>query len=81
MDEAGFSISVSNVYKDSDALMAGGGGLNEEAFKKALPGKNYLTYTSETTRLLAEHSKIVTTRISEVVAMAGTPPKITPPTP
>jgi hypothetical protein len=80
-DEAGFSMSVSNTFKDSDTLMSGPAAPSEEAFKKALPGKSYTTYTSELARLLTAHSKVVTTRISEVVAMAGTPPKITPPTP
>jgi hypothetical protein len=76
-DEAGFSFSISNVLKDSDALMSGPGPLTEEIFKKTLPDKSYPAYLSESNRLLA-HRKIVQTRISEIVALAGQPPAIKP---
>jgi hypothetical protein len=76
-DEAGFSYVVSNVLKDADTLMAGPGTLTEEAFKKAVPGKTYAAYLNEL-NLLNAHRKAVTTRIYEVVVLAGTPPKVTP---
>jgi hypothetical protein len=75
-DEAGFSFSVSVVLKDADALWKGPGTINEEFFKKALPNKNYATYLAESNRLAA-HRKIVMTRVVEIVALAGTPPKVT----
>jgi len=78
--EAGFSFTVSDVLKDSATLMAGPGTLTEEAFKKALPGKSFLDYEAEVTRLNA-HRKNVTTRIAEVVVLAGKPPVVTPATP
>jgi hypothetical protein len=53
------------------------GVINEEFFKKALPNKNYATYLAESNRLAA-HRKIVATRIFEIVALAGAPPKGTP---
>jgi hypothetical protein len=76
-DEAGYSFSISNVLKDSDTMLAGPGALTEEVFKKAIPGKSYAAYLSESNRLLA-HRKVVMTRISEVVALAGKPPTVTP---
>jgi hypothetical protein len=76
-DEAGYSFSISNVLKDSETLMAGPGALTEEAFKKALPGKSYPAYLTESNRLAA-HRKIVQTRISEVIALAGMPPAVNP---
>ena len=75
-DEAGYSFSVTNILKDSEALMTGPGALNEEVFKKALPGKSYPAYIRESDRLAA-HRKIVQTRISEVVSLAGMPPAVT----
>ena len=76
-DEAGYSFRVSNVLKDSETLMAGPGALTEAAFQKALPGKSYTAYLNESNRLAA-HRKIVMTRISEIVALAGMPPTVTP---
>ncbi len=75
-DEAGFSFSVVNVLKDADTLWKGPGTMSEEFFKKALPAKNYATYLAEANRLAA-HRKIVATRVFEIVALAGTPPKVT----
>lgn len=76
-DEAGFSYSISNVLKDSDTLMSGPPTLTEERFKKAVPGKTYAAYLNALNRINA-HRKIVTTRIYEVVTVAGTLPKVTP---
>jgi hypothetical protein len=76
-DEAGFSFSVSSVFKDSNTLMAGGAPLTEEQFKKAVPGKTYPAYLNSLNRLNA-HRKAVTTRMFEVVTVAGAPPKVTP---
>lgn len=76
-DEAGFSFSVVNVLKDADTLWKGPGAMSEEFFKKALPGKNYGAYLAESNRLAA-HRKIMTTRVLEIVALAGTPSKVTP---
>ncbi|HKE29463.1 MAG TPA: hypothetical protein VKB88_44240 [Bryobacteraceae bacterium] len=76
-DEAGFSFSIVNVLKDADTLWKGPGTMSEEFFKKALPGKNYATYLADGNRLAA-HRKIVTTRVFEVVALAGTPSKVAP---
>jgi len=77
VDEAGYSFSISNVLKDSETLMAGPGALTEETFKKALPGKSYPAYLTEANRLAA-HRKIVQTRISEIIALAGMPPAVNP---
>ncbi len=76
-DEAGYSFSITNVLKDSETLMSGPQTLTEEIFKKAVPGKSYPAYLNESNRLAA-HRKIVMTRITEVVALAGTPPAVTP---
>lgn len=76
-DEAGYSFAVSNVFKDSDAMMSGPNALTEEAFKKALPGKSYATYMNEL-NVLNQHRKSVSTRIQEVVSLVGTPPEIKP---
>jgi len=76
-DEAGYSFAVSSVFKDSDALMLGPITLTEEAFNKALPGKSYATYMNEL-NLLNQHRKAVSTRIQEVVSLAGAPPMIKP---
>jgi hypothetical protein len=76
-DEAGFSFAVSNVTKDSDTMVAGPGTLTEELFNKAVPGKSYVAYIVANNKLIA-HRKVVMTRISEVVALAGALPTITP---
>ncbi|MBS1855525.1 MAG: hypothetical protein JST11_09190 [Acidobacteria bacterium] len=76
-DEAGFSFSVVTVSKDSEALMSGPGAITEELFKSAVPGKSYAAYLNELNRL-NQHRKSVMTRIYEVVALAGTPPEVTP---
>ncbi len=76
-DEAGYSFSVSVVWKDAEVLMTGPGALTEEAFKKAVPGKTYAAYMAQL-NLLNAHRKAVMTRIYEVVTVAGAPPKITP---
>ena len=76
-DEAGFSFNVVNVLKDADTLWKGPGTIDEEFFRKAVPGKNYATYLAEANRLAA-HRKIVATRIFEIVALAGRPPQVTP---
>jgi hypothetical protein len=77
IDEAGYSFNVVNVMKNADALWKGPGTMSEEFFKKALPGKNYANYLAEANRLAA-HRKIVVTRVLEIVAMAGTLPKVAP---
>ena len=74
-DEAGFSFVVSNVLKDGETLMAGPGILTEEVFKKAVPGTTYATYMNEL-NALNRHRKVVTTRIMEIVSLAGNPPKV-----
>jgi len=75
-DEAGFSFVVSNVLKDGETLMAGPGVLTEEAFKKAVPGQTtYAAYLNELDAL-NRHRKAVTTRIMEIVTLAGSPPKV-----
>jgi hypothetical protein len=76
-DEAGFSYSVSTVWKDSPTLMNGPTPMSEELFKKAVPGKTYAAYLNDVNRLNA-HRKAATTRIYEVVSMAGAPPKVAP---
>ncbi len=76
-DEAGFSFSVTNVIKDGDTLLGGPGALNEEIFKKAISGTTYTAYLNTSNRINA-HRKIVSTRIHEVVAMAGSLPTVKP---
>ena len=79
-EEAGFSFTVADVLKDSDALMSGPGTLTEEIFKKAVPGKSFAAYEAELTRLNA-HRKNVTTRIAQVVTLVGTLPAVALTTP
>jgi hypothetical protein len=76
-DEAGYSFSVAESFKDSDALLSGPGAMTPERFSKIFPGKNYATYINEQARL-APHRHNVTTRISEVVTLVGKLPVVTP---
>ncbi len=76
-EEAGFSFSVTNVLKDGDTLLTGPPALTEAIFKKAVPGTPFTTYMSTADRINA-HRKIVSTRIHEVVVMAGSPPTVKP---
>jgi hypothetical protein len=76
-DEAGYSTSVSAIFKDSDSIWAGPGVVTEAELKAAAPTLTLQGYLNRNIRV-NQSRKTVTTRIWEVVAMVGKAPQVTP---
>ena len=77
-DEAGFTTSISAIFKDADSIWAGPGGVTEAEIKASAPTLTLQGYLNRNIRV-NQSRKPVTTRIWEVVAMVGKAPQITPP--
>jgi hypothetical protein len=78
-NEAGYSHSVSVVFKDADSVLGGPGGpANEATFKQVFPtGMTFANFITQSNRI-NEHRKTISVRISEIVAVVGKIPEITP---
>jgi hypothetical protein len=77
-DEAGYAMSVATIYPDADSASHPLPAMTEDWFKKAIP--TGLTYPAYFNRLNAVNAlvKAVTTRVYEVVAVAGQIPQLAP---
>jgi hypothetical protein len=77
-DEADFSFNVVNILKDADTLWKGPGGDQRGVLQEGSSQQELCELTWPNQTAWQHTARIVATRIFEIVALAGSPPKVTP---